>query len=264
MNRAVTLHLLLEIFFTVNAFQLEQMSICKVNELSKSYENVNDISNSEEIQDCIRELKRVFKSIVQGPEEGGEPEEGPSNQVFDDIHVLSCMNQFLGCPSRQAILSYAKLNKLLRNYIIFATETMEELPNEVSAQNSDLFIDIINNCLKLIGEQQSKVVSFDQVSLLIDFIHQITAKSKHMGIDVDVPQFIHIFTQLFDLLDDKNQFELWMALMKQFIHTLTLNSNLVQPNNQQNAKHAHNLFKNQLVSKSADFFGGEARAATNI
>jgi hypothetical protein len=49
------------------------------------------------------------------------------------------------------IINYNKLQKLLRNLIIFSTEAIESIQIEVYVQNSDSFIEIINNCLKYIG-----------------------------------------------------------------------------------------------------------------
>ena len=43
-----------------------------------------------DIQECMREIQRVFKSIVKG-----SPEDGL--QIFDDLHVIICLNKLLGC-----------------------------------------------------------------------------------------------------------------------------------------------------------------------
>lgn len=86
---------------------------------------------------------------------------------------------------------------MLRNLIIFSTEAIESIQIEVYVQNSDSFIEIINNCLKYIGtvaKGAQKLVPYDLISLVLDLIAKITKKSKEMRFEVDIPQFLNIFT----------------------------------------------------------------------
>lgn len=113
----------------------------------------------------MREIQRVFKSIVQGPDsQSGEDEgEKEGNKIFDDLHVIICMNTLLQCQQKQQvqesddvqniypIVNYNKLHKMLRNLIIYTSQTVESIQIEVYVQNSDSFIEIINNCLKYIS-----------------------------------------------------------------------------------------------------------------
>lgn len=86
-------------------------------------------------------------------------------------------------------------------------------------QNSDSFIEIINNCLKYIGtsaKSAQKLVSYDLITLVLDLISKITKKSKDMRFEVDIPQFLNIFSQIFEILQVQNQYTLWLAAMQQF------------------------------------------------
>ena len=58
MNKAVTIHLLLELFFEVNIFQIEQMTtVQEKNDLKVSTSNISGtFVSSQEIQDTIREI----------------------------------------------------------------------------------------------------------------------------------------------------------------------------------------------------------------
>jgi len=57
-NKAVTIHLLLELFFEVNIFQIEQMTtVQEKNDLKVSTNNISGtFVSSQEIQDTIREI----------------------------------------------------------------------------------------------------------------------------------------------------------------------------------------------------------------
>ena len=56
-----------------------------------------DVSQSKkDIQECMREVQRVFKSIVQGPDSKVDDETQTDGQkIFDDLHVIICMNNLL-------------------------------------------------------------------------------------------------------------------------------------------------------------------------
>jgi len=111
------------------------------------------------------------------------------------------------------IINYNKLHKLLRNLIVYSSQTIEELQIEVYVQNSDSFIEIINNCLKYISANargHMQIIPYDLIALLLDLISKITKKSKAMQFDVDIPQFLNIFAQTIEILQIQNQFDLWL------------------------------------------------------
>lgn len=105
---------------------------------------------------------------------------------------------------------------------------------QVYAQNEEVFVDIINNCLKFTKAEAQvfgRPVSLEIVSLLIDLIAHITKRSKAMGIEVDLPKFLRVFETLLDILEPSCVFEIWMKLLKQFKETIILNSNFVHEQN---------------------------------
>jgi hypothetical protein len=75
----------------------------------------------------------------------GSPEDGA--KIFDDLHVIICMNKLLSCEQTLIqedkngnivkndcflpIVNYNKLQKLIRNLIIFSTEAIESIQIEV-------------------------------------------------------------------------------------------------------------------------------------
>lgn len=95
----------------------------------------------------MREVQRVVKSIVQGPcSTVDDQSEADSEKIFDDLHVIICMNTLLACehriptetddetndmhPQFKSILpiaEYTKLHKLLRNLIIYSSQTVESI-----------------------------------------------------------------------------------------------------------------------------------------
>ena len=152
---ALCSHLILQIFFEVNRHQV----------MSIGFDQGKDSSAKKDVEECMREIWRIFKSIVQSPTT--ENEEGDEQrQIFDDLHVIMCMNKLLSCehriPSEESdqgfkshlpVLSYSKLHKILRNLLMFASSITESIQIEVYVQNSDTFTEVINNCLKYIAEQ---------------------------------------------------------------------------------------------------------------
>ena len=136
--QALCKHLILEIFFDINAFQIELISGIsnyKITDLSthirsqkaatsdvagselvKSQGNSTAISGSEnattvnaessmkDIQECMREIWRVFKSIVQGPSQNEDQVDSDEDikiqldgitNIFDDLHVIIVINKLL-------------------------------------------------------------------------------------------------------------------------------------------------------------------------
>jgi len=136
--QALCKHLILEIFFDINAFQIELISGIsnyKVldlqqqiqsqkssasdlagSDLVKSQGNSTAISTSEtqaasntegstkDIQECMREIWRVFKSIVQGPSQTSDQADSDEDikiqldgvsSIFDDLHVIIVINKLL-------------------------------------------------------------------------------------------------------------------------------------------------------------------------
>jgi len=94
---------------------------------------------------------------------------------------------------------------MLRNLIIYTSQTVESIQIEVYVQNSDSFIEIINNCLKYISlkikqDSEKTIIPYDLMALLLELISHITKKSKAMLFDVDIPQFLNIFTQILEIL----------------------------------------------------------------
>ena len=182
--------------------------------------SLDTLQSKKDVQECMREVQRIFKSIVKesgnvidnssdhSPAKLGDQEQ-EHIKILDDLHVIICMNKLLQCevssPDGQKqlpVLNYNKLHKLLRNLIIFSSQTIEQIQIEVFVQNSDTFIDIINNCLKYIGQEssQKKVVPYDLIDLIVDLILKITKKSKEMRFEVDIPQFLNIFNQVLEIM----------------------------------------------------------------
>lgn len=99
----------------------------------------------------MREIWRVFKSIVQGPSQNEDQVDSDEDiklqlevtSIFDDLHVIIVMNKLLqieqkleetsdrsGENVQQSILpvnNYNKIYKLLRNLIIHSAATIEEI-----------------------------------------------------------------------------------------------------------------------------------------
>mmetsp|Transcript_4343 Transcript_4343/g.7325 ORF Transcript_4343/g.7325 Transcript_4343/m.7325 type:complete len:155 (+) Transcript_4343:658-1122(+) len=149
-------HILIEIFFNVNKFQLESMRSqqAKASSLDLSAKDkgqqllrIAEFRKNASIQECVKEIQRIFKSIVhfgsaatggaEGSDEdlaasGGDSQRAQSRK-FDDMHVLQCMNQMLSGGGRDVFLSYDKVNKMLRNFIIFSKQTIEDTQIEVYA-----------------------------------------------------------------------------------------------------------------------------------
>lgn len=73
------------------------------------------------------------------------------------------------------INSYDKINKLLRNLIIFSSAAIEETQIEVYVQNSESFFEVIGNCLKYINARE--VTPYDLIGLLLNLIKKITLKA---------------------------------------------------------------------------------------
>lgn len=151
-------------------------------------------------------MQRVFKSIVRGPIV--ETDENETSEIFDDLHVIICMNKLLSTERKNLydsqessmrflpVNSYNKINKLLRILIIYASAAIKDTQIEVYVQNSDSFVDVITNCLKYIGQNvktEKKVVPFDLVNHILSLIDQITQKSKAIKVDIMVPYFLNIF-----------------------------------------------------------------------
>ena len=115
------------------------------------------------------------------------------------------------------IAKYDKIYKLLRNLIIHSSSVIEHTQIEVYVQNSDAFMDVISNSLKYMSACSSQgVVPYHLISLLVQLIEKITDKSKVIMIPAPIPQFLNIFGQLFDILKNQNQFDLWLQTMQQF------------------------------------------------
>ena len=112
------------------------------------------------------------------------------------------------------VSTYEKINKLLRNLIIFSSTAIEETQIEVYVQNSDSFIDVISNCLKYINSRE--VIPYDLINLLLTLIKKISLKAKQIMVEVPIPQFLNLFEQILEALKKSNQFELWVATLQQF------------------------------------------------
>ena len=172
--------------------------------------------STKDIQECMREIWRVFKSIVQGPSQTSDQIDSDEDikiqldgvsSIFDDLHVIIVINKLLQIeqkvessgeeaqpgdePGQESILpvnSYNKIYKFLRNLIIHSAATIEEIQMEVYVQNSDAFVTLIGNCLKYIkvNSASQKLVPYDLIGLIIDLISKIAKKSKQMRIEIDV------------------------------------------------------------------------------
>lgn len=125
------------------------------------------------------------------------------SRVFDDLHTIICINKLLGIevkyvsaesssssdPQRFLPVSYyGKIYKLLRILIIHCCHTVEATQNEVYVQNQDIFMEVLQICLKYITHNStgsSNLVPYHLLSLLLQLINKITLKSK--AIDIAVP-----------------------------------------------------------------------------
>lgn len=77
-----------------------------------------------------------------------------------------------------------------------------------------------------------------------------------MRFEVDIPQFLNIFSKVMEIMQKQNQFNLWLQIMKQFQTTILLNSNLVNALNwEQTAKCAFSTYKNSVLSVESEVFG---------
>jgi len=56
-------HLIMEVYFSINIIQIKSMSGIS----GDASEQMND-ENKKDISECVREIQRVFKSVVQGQE----------------------------------------------------------------------------------------------------------------------------------------------------------------------------------------------------
>ena len=61
-------------------------------------------TSAKDIQECMREIWRVFKSIVQGPPQSQDQVDSDEdikiqldgyNSIFDDLHVIIVINKLL-------------------------------------------------------------------------------------------------------------------------------------------------------------------------
>jgi light-regulated signal transduction histidine kinase (bacteriophytochrome) len=70
------------VFFELNKSQIEQM-------VPSSSEAATETSEmKKDIQECMREVQRVFKSIIKGSQEEIQ---------FDQLHVIICLNKLIAC-----------------------------------------------------------------------------------------------------------------------------------------------------------------------
>lgn len=93
-------HLILQVFFEINKYQIESMV-----PPSDSSEASTDTTNiKKDIQECMREIQRVFKSIIKG-----SPEDG--HKIFDDLHVIICLNKLLS--SEQTLIQEDKNGNII-------------------------------------------------------------------------------------------------------------------------------------------------------
>lgn len=101
--------------------------------------SLDTLQSKKDVQECMREVQRIFKSIVKesgnvidnssdhSPAKLGDQE--PEHiKILDDLHVIICMNKLLQCEVSSSdgqkqlpVLNYNKLHKLLRNLIIFSS-----------------------------------------------------------------------------------------------------------------------------------------------
>lgn len=103
-------HLILDVFFDVNKHQIEQMGATSKSPQSSSSKtnmpSLDTLQSKKDVQECMREVQRIFKSIVkesgnvietssdQSPTAPSESDS--SNQkIMDDLHVIICMNKLL-------------------------------------------------------------------------------------------------------------------------------------------------------------------------
>lgn len=100
-------HLLLDTYFEINKYML--MNITGFDPLVSQQQNYAEIQKKlvvpeiqRNIKECIREVQRVFKSIINGPVDKNEDESDVQEEerltctrMFDDLHVIICMNKLL-------------------------------------------------------------------------------------------------------------------------------------------------------------------------
>mgnify|MGYP001026422110 CR=1 FL=1 len=94
----------------------------------------------------MREVQRVFKSIFQSSLESSSDNECHESKIFDDLHVIIGANNLLSLPHIQ----YDKMDKFLRNLVIYSTQTSEYIQIEVFAQKFEAFTEVIKISNKFI------------------------------------------------------------------------------------------------------------------
>lgn len=91
--------MILDIFFYINRYQIDLISEKQSVESLQSTDNLStDIQSQQskkDIQECMREIYRIFKSIIQGPsaDGSGDTKDGEDsdevkldqNEVFENI-----------------------------------------------------------------------------------------------------------------------------------------------------------------------------------
>lgn len=222
-------HLILEIFFEVNKKQLAVITEEDGREQAKK-----------DIQECMREVWRIFKSIVQGPSDelGTSPQSQfesfldedmklPDNgehevpQVFDSMHLLILMNnlieplhQHVDNEKRVPLMNYLKMFKLLKNIVIHALTTIQSIQMEVFASNYDAFMNLIQHSIAYICSSRD-VVPYDLCSLVTQLVQQTTQKARDFGVFLAEPEgIIETLSTLSRLMAEGDLFESWLDAMK--------------------------------------------------
>ena len=132
-------HLILDIYFEINKHQLSQIASSQKGDPQES-------NQTQDVQECMREVQRVFKSIFQSSLESSSDNECHESKIFDDLHVIIGANNLLSLPHIQ----YDKMDKFLRNLVIYSTQTSEYIQIEVFAQKFEAFTEVIKISNKFI------------------------------------------------------------------------------------------------------------------
>lgn len=129
---------------------IERMAGIASPEASKDsvVQQLKDHQIQKNLNEVVREVQRVFKSIVNGPTNKNEDDSDiqeddqlTQSRMFDDLHAIICINRLLQTEFKYVegdeehkllpIATYHKIYKLLRNLIINSCASVDETQIEV-------------------------------------------------------------------------------------------------------------------------------------
>lgn len=145
MYQSLCKHLILESYFDINKLMIERMTGLASPDATKDSvtHHLNDPQTQKDLNEVVREVQRVFKSIVNGPSNKNEDDSDiqeddqlTQSRMFDDLHAIICINRLLQTEFKYLegevehkllpISAYNKIYKLLRNLIINSCASVDE------------------------------------------------------------------------------------------------------------------------------------------